>query len=378
MSRTATRLAPGEKMPCVADLTDRPAVSPARRRRWVAKAGLALAGLLIGLVAAEVALRVAGFRYDLLPAGVQFGFPTPNVLESMFVADPEVFWVRKGWAQDLDAARRRGVDVAFMGDSCTQFADYDRRFVRIVADRGINPDLSILNAGVGGWSSRQGVRQMERDIAPLAPKVVTIYYGWNEHWIGFGAEDKELSEITESPIYRFRDLRIVQLFDKLAVASKSRARVERAAQDPANGRSSWPARVSEDDFRANLERMVDVARSHGVAPVLVTAPSTHELGKEPVQLLERHLTDLSMLVPLHQRYVEIVRDVARRRGVPLCDMELRFAETLRAERALGGDWKRRYFLADGIHFEREGMQKAAEFLFETFERSGLLARIRGN
>jgi lysophospholipase L1-like esterase len=49
-----------------------------------------------------------------------------------------------------------------------------------------------------GWSSWQGLQALRRDIAGLRPSVLTIYFGWNDHWVGFGVEDDEVAEITQS------------------------------------------------------------------------------------------------------------------------------------------------------------------------------------
>ena len=66
--------------------------------------------------------------------------------------------------------------------------------------------------------------------------------------------------------------------------------------------------------------MVRLARDRGAVPVLVTAPSSHRPGNEPSFLRdENYLKELDDLIPLHQEYVAIVRELAEEEGVILCD-----------------------------------------------------------
>jgi hypothetical protein len=106
--------------------------------------------------------------------------------------------------------------------------------------------------------------------------------------------------------------------------------------------------------------MAALARGAGSVPVLVTAPTSHRPGAEPAQLSPRWIEDLSRLVPLHRRYVEIVREVAASEGAVLCDLAARFDALDAAERA-------RDFAADGIHLSLAGDQRAAAWLQDCFE-----------
>ena len=83
----------------------------------------------------------------------------------------------------------------------------------------------------------------------------------------------------------------------------------------------------------------------------------------------RHLDDLKTLIPMHQQYVAIVRDVAQREGVVLCDLAKVF-EGFSAERR-----HKALFQADGIHLQDEGDQVIAVELYHCFEQNGLMNRI---
>ncbi len=319
---------------------------------------LALLAVTVALLVAvaELTLRATGFSYVLYPEEIEFGRPEPVLLETGFVEDDDLFWVTKDYRQKLERLRRERPQVIFLGDSCTDFGRYDQELAQLVADRR-GAALAYGNLGVAGWSSYQGRRQLERDVAPLRPRVVTLYFGWNDHWIGFGIEDKNVARVKAVFSSRWSRLRLVQLVTKATVALGSRD-------------TDYPNRVSLADFRANLRTMVRHARSRGIRPVLITAAASHVPGEEPEELTERWLRDLSELVPLHRSYVAAVREVAAAEGADLCDPEAELGALPRGE--VG-----RLFRADGIHLTAEGDRRLAEILYDCFERRGIWAQILG-
>jgi lysophospholipase L1-like esterase len=82
------------------------------------------------------------------------------------------------------------------------------------------------------------------------------------------------------------------------------------------------------------------------------------------------MTDLDELVPVHQAYVEVVREVARSEDVPIVDLARLFDkmpyETVRD----------RYISGDGIHYEDAGNKKIAEILYEHLIRYDLVDVLR--
>ncbi|MGD8395531.1 MAG: SGNH/GDSL hydrolase family protein [Candidatus Eiseniibacteriota bacterium] len=327
------------------------------RRTWRGRGAAALlvvASTLVALLLVELALRVAGFSFALYPERVEFGWPDPEIMTRLYRPDPDLLWVPRDYAETIERGLAERPELVCMGCSCTAWSTYPELLAERVARARPAAHIAYLNLGVGGWSSYQGRRQLERDVVRLGPRVVTLFYGWNDHWIGFGIEDREVARVTSSFYRQLRALRVVQLVDRTRVAV-------------AHGRrDTLPERVSEQDFRANLEAMVTVARRHGIVPVLVTAPTSHERGREPSYLLLRWLRDLDDLVPLHRRYVEIVRAVAADLDVPLCDLAA-FFDTLPRDLV-----RERYFGADGIHPTADGDRVIAGRLFECLERHGLL------
>ena len=194
-------------------------------------------------------------------------------LHDLFVVDRDLFWVTKDYAATLDEARRTHPAVIFMGDSCTQFGSYPENVVRRLAD--IDPALgSGVKVGTVGWSSEQGRVQATRDILPLGPRVITVYYGWNDHWVALGPPDSE-ARPNDVIWWLSQHTRLWQLATKFLRATPGSL-------------EQRPLRVSLDRYLSNLEAIADAAQKNGVKVVLITAPSGHQEGHEPEYLALRH------------------------------------------------------------------------------------------
>jgi lysophospholipase L1-like esterase len=313
--------------------------------------------VLVALGIGEATLRLAGFSFYLFPRTIEFGWPDPESLASDYVPHPRLLWAPKDYQERVDQAAATRPDILFMGDSCTEFGDYDVRLRKLILDRTPLAHLHTANFGVSGWSSFQGRQQFTHEILQIKPRIVTVYFGWNDHWFGFEASDAE-ARIVSSPLYaHLREVRVFQLLAKAWFE---------AVRPP-----SRPLRVSPREFEDNLRSIARAARSHGIEVVLLTAPTSHRRGSEPPYLEERWIESLDDLVPLHQEYVEVTRRVARETVTPLCDLARRFEEDV-PEGSRG-----RYFMDDGIHLTDEGNQKVAEFLFDCLRDSSLLEGLSG-
>lgn len=330
--------------------------APTTRLRTLAtNLGLAVTSVFLLLAVIEIALRVTGFSFVLYPEDIEFGRPDPVTLKAGFLEDDDLFWVKKDYPAVLERARREEPPLVLLGDSCTHLGTWDEALADLAARR-LGGTLDWANLAVAGWSSYQGRRQLERDVVPaLGPRVVTIFFGWNDHWIGFGLEDRTVAEVKRIFRSRWSGLRVVQLATKATVAWRARA-------------SAYPNRVPIEPFADNLRAMVRDARSIGAVPVLFTAPSNHVEGAEPAHLAGRFLRELDDLVPLHRGYVEATREVARETGAPLCDLAARLD-------ALPRDEQDRVFMADGIHFTPAGNRVVAEHVFDCFADAGLWTRL---
>ena len=259
------------------------------RRFLFAIAALAL-GLVLSLLAGELFLRVVGYRFALHPETVQFGWPDPVELQKRYVVDRDLLWVPRDYEARLDSLRTHGVELLVAGDSCTEFGGYHHQIAQRLRDAHPDREIGVAQVGVGGWSSYQGLRQLERDLLPLQPRAITFYFGWNDHWNSFGIEDKDIGRFHQyhDPESEARRLRLVQLVDAFRFRRFESSEEQR------------PPRVSLEDFRANLAEMVRRCQENDVVPVLVTAPTNLGRGGDAQRLRGRWIGDPADALPLHR------------------------------------------------------------------------------
>jgi len=329
-----------------------------RRPGPITPGRLALFSLVPALVlfgGAEIALRVARFEFHGIPRHFQFGANVDHDLQrDLAVPDDDLFWrlnVREDTAAFLIRQRHvhpdlhtpTGADrhtpgtvrVVAMGDSCTFFGTppYPRILERRLVERGL--DAEVFSASVPGYTSHQGVRWFETEIVAYRPDWVTVYYGWNDHWLAMRTTDRELDRTTTfSGTVAARlaaHIRLVQ------AGAYLRARLFRSRK------GERTRRVPIDHYRDNLESLCRGIRDGGAIAVFVTAPS--DLDPEDVRRLQdqRQVEPDLDVARLHEEYNVVVRDVASGCGAEIVD----FAEE--ASRTHG------FVSEDGIHLTPRGI-----------------------
>jgi len=311
--------------------------SSRRARTVVTSVALVIVSVAFAVGLAEFGLRVVHFEYHLYPT-VQFGWPDATALRDDYRADPDVMWVTRDFDEKLDLARRGHPAIVFMGDSCTEYGSYPwKTLERLQATAPAIATGVVL--GVGGWSSEQGLTLLRRDVLALKPTLVTIYYGWNDHWVALGPTDPDLT-LAHRLLWLGDHSRIAALWMKVRMGV-SGSIAER------------PNRVPIDRYRANIQNIVREAQASGIRVVVITAPSNHVRGHEPAYLSNRFLRSVDELVPLHQAYTEATRAAARDNGATLCDAAATFDRV---------ESKRPLFWADGIHLTEAGDHVMADLL----------------
>jgi lysophospholipase L1-like esterase len=316
---------------------EEPASRQTPRRGAAALGVLVLVACAAALGIAEIALRVAGFHYETFPT-VQFGWPEPTVVEREMVPDRELFWVPRNYDAMLADARRLHPRLVFVGDSCTRIGTWPEQATHLLQSRGTA--LTSMKLAVMGWSSVQGLAQFRRDIIPLRPRLATVYFGWNDHWVALGTPDSR-ARPSALVFWLTQHSRLAELVVKFRLA----------AQVLTNDR---PERVDVTTYIKTLRAFARDGRNAGIQVLFITAPAGHERGHEPPYLARRHLRRLDELVPLHQRYVEATRVAATERGALLCDAAAAF-QALPPPAA-------RYFRRDGIHFSPAGDREMARIV----------------
>jgi len=308
---------------------------------------LVAGSLGVALAICELILRATGFEYHTFPT-VQFGWPEPEVIAKEFEPERDLFWVPHDYAKKLEDARQFRPTVMFLGDSCTQFGTYPRLTLDRLEEMGHRDLARGVKLGVAGWSTEQGLAQVRRDIVPLAPRFVTIYFGWNDHWVALGPTDDE-AKPSGFTFWMSQHLRLYEMLIKGRLAQSARNLATR------------PNRVSLERYHSNLTAMAHEIERIGGRPIFITAPSSHIQGQEPAYLAERHVRSLAELVPLHQSYVKETRAAAAESGAVLCDAADAFEHLTPPITT--------YFMRDGIHLSDDGNREMSHVVGECILRA---------
>lgn len=161
------------------------------------------------------------------------------------------------------------VRIVCLGDSVTKAVRVgvapDQTFCAVLARSLDDParPVEVINAGIGGNTTVDGLARFDRDVLAQRPAYVVLMFGLNDSWID-------------------------------------------------DGRTA--SRLNVAGYRDNLRRMIAMLRERDIRAVLMT-PNPAIAPKYPP---ERNVT----LKP----YVEAVREIARAERVELIDVYGRFAE----------------------------------------------------
>jgi lysophospholipase L1-like esterase len=343
----------------------------------------AILAVVLVMGTGEAALRLAGFHYQPIPERIWLGrlkggIPSAEVVfdrlvPGLFVRDGLLFWKPAAGKEPFNAAGLRAAEelpavrppdefrVLTLGDSCTFLGEPlpwpDQLARQLAAARGGR--VRFLNAGVPAYTSLQGRRFLESRMEELQPDVVTIYFGWNDHWRATVKPDAEFPIQGSGVVAVQGILSRSRLYQGLNYLLKGRTAAGGEAPPVADGDDlsaqavQRPFRVSAVEFEENLLAMVARIRAGGGRAVLITAPSTLAPDAVPNYLFAHGFVAQGgeRVDLLHQRYAAVVRRVARATGALLVDAAADFAAT-----PDGGDSLMR---DDGIHLTAAGIERLA-------------------
>lgn len=335
--------------------------------RLAARASLVAIGLVLALAAGEAAFRLVPFerwKYE-----VRYGHFSGNTVSRFLEYDPELtFRNRRGLHDsgvDIDALGLRGPEVAVekapgekrvlcLGDSCTFGGAHPYpEFLQAILDRRYDPGrVEVLNAGVIGYTSLHGLRWFRRDLEPLRPDVVVVYFGWNDMWRVFDSAIRDwFRRDVAGQGWPFRSY----LFE---AAARSWSFLKNRAQA-----GEVPLQVPPDRYRRILEEFADLGARDSFTTIYVAAPSGFDDDRTPQWMIDKGFVARGDSAPaLRRRYNDVVREVAAARGLPLAACDVDFA-------AAGG---RALFARpdeDPIHPNERGYQRIATVVADAIAAS---------
>lgn len=328
---------------------------------WSQKLATAFTSVLLFFLAWEQVLVWKGFEATLPPIVIQ-GADDGVERSRAHIPDRELLWKFNPGAEfrgrlvnnlgfldrPVDPVKKPGsVRVISMGDSCTaQGSPPYSGFLHQLLKQA-PPDGRVweaFNMGVHGYSSVQGYRLFLRQGRDLQPDYVTLFFGWNDHWLGHRPDSSRMAMAVPSFAKGLLEGLKQKRFFQWMVRQATRDRgITRA------GEGLGP-RVPHEEYRWTLRAFARAIRAAGGQPVLITAPRAENLTS---LLLKKQATSLEEATRWHDEYVQITREVAAEEKALLVDL----AATMQ------GEGRARYFSDDGIHFTREGRHQIAREIY---------------
>ncbi|MGH9460835.1 MAG: SGNH/GDSL hydrolase family protein [Vicinamibacteria bacterium] len=314
--------------------------------RWAANLCLALGGVFVSLLIAEVLLRWTGYQYRPLKIGLDDADQRSSHIfdDRHFVYDPDALWRPKPSSAVFNAQGFRGPELSLdkpvdefrvyaVGDSNTLGVaeaawpgDLQSIFRKSCGAR-----VQVVNAGVWGYTSTQGLSRIE-EIGKFDPDLVLI---------SFGANDAHPVRIPDKG-YTVRAAWSRRLENILQPSHVARLAIGVLTRVPALGTGEMTHRVSLEDYRSNLVKMAERVRSGGAVPVFVTRPYHGVL-----------MPAMGWKSFAHE-YNAVTAEVAASLDLPLVDLYTHFKD-------------REDVFTDESHFNPEGHRLAAQIVYQRIQ-----------
>ena len=276
---------------------------------------LALLGAQSGLLLFEVLLRIAGFSYVPLRIKTQnySDWRNYHAFEDQdFRGDSRLLWAPIPGHVPFNAQGYRGALMAVPKPKgeFRVFAVGDSNTLGWFGEKGPNWPASlealarsgsaavrVVNAGVWGYSSFQGVRRLE-DMSRFDPDLVLVSFGSNDaHQVTRADRDWAASPVRVS-VWEW-GLTYSRVGNLVLCASDAWRKIDNHTLVP---------RVSLAEYRQNLGAMVDLCKTRKATVVLLTRPFTGQ-AEDPLSWKRRA-----------PEYNAVVRDICRARGLRTVDL----------------------------------------------------------
>ncbi len=239
--------------------------------------------------------------------------------------------------------------ILSLGDSCTfgmivtkSFEyipePYPQRLEQLVAERAGPKKVEVLNAGVPGYNSYFGVMLLRTKLRGLSPDLITVRYGWNDHFMSRGGQKGNAYRERESPIARAVENMLLRtaLYPfawRLAIDVQAWRQPDQKPT-PADIPHEWLPDVPLDSYKRNLRRIVELGHTQGAEVWILTSPhafvtdeNAGQYDKFPTTMAAKALIAFSAiptfdrLIEIHDAYNDAARDVGRELDVPVVDMD---------------------------------------------------------
>ena len=271
-----------------------------------------------------------------------------------------------------------------LGDSCTfgQIKLDKVRYVRQpyplrlqnLIDKRVGPETSeVLNAGLPGYNSYQGLMLLRTKLRGLEPDVITVRFGWNDLLLSRADDDAYREPETALGLFVEDLLLRTALYPFVRRLGLELRALRDPVEDPSRRALSqsteWKPTIPLERFKHNLGRIVEVGRDQGADVWLLTAPHNPSPNRAAADTFSHHnRASIGHLMKIHDAYNDAVREVGAETGALVVDMERRY-------RQYAGDPV--FIPTDVIHPSQGGHNLEAETLYQVLVRRGMIAPAEG-
>jgi len=196
-------------------------------------------------------------------------------------------------------------------------------------------NYEVLNAGVPGYSSYQGLMRFKQEVAIYEPDLIIVSFGWNDLPGAIGKPDKNYS-FSKIKTFMLRVLLKYHFFLSLKYY------LDIYAYHPPLDYNNYEPRVSLQDYIDNLNKFLDISQSKNIDIILLTRP--HNTKRFKIHKNEAWRKKVSL-------YNEALLKLARNRKAYYIDINDIFNKNYS------------HLFIDKCHFTKEGHKKMAEIIY---------------
>ncbi len=172
---------------------------------------------------------------------------------------------------------KKGLRILALGNSCTFGWGVDQKYIwTTLLEQKLrttfpNKNIEIINAGVPGYSSFQGMNYFKNElIEKVQPDIVLIMFGWNDQWAAgkniSDAEQQMPNMIILGLQNLFSKFKFYQFFRKIILSTTEKQKT--VPLDKQSGKK----RVSVAEFNDNLKSIIRAAKEKSIIPILMVPP----------------------------------------------------------------------------------------------------------
>ena len=292
-----------------------------------------LISVLLFFVLAESTLWL--FNIDPYPRGLEFGVNRAPDYPDVFLKDRELFWRfrpgrtivsgffegksyhinRQGFRGNDFVLEKSGLRIAILGNSCSfgwgmdDNETFAGRLQDILRHQPGMEKTEVYNFSVPGYSSFQGEINYRRYVREYKPDILLVTFGWNDQWMSANDRPDKEQQMPPQLILDGYNLvgrtRLYRLYKSLLFSFRG----EQALPEYRDQQ----ARVSLEDFKTNLGKIITAARDDGADVILITSPI-------PSMETYYHTSERSYMHERHYYYNEMTRETAAVFSAGLIDM----------------------------------------------------------